>query len=373
MRKARHGWSAKRIASISMACLVVVAFAGIGHTDDSSSPQPQATVAARLRAQFDALGLADVPDHVIATLSSVRKIDEYPVYTMHYVGPYVDSDELLGTTASAESVAWGCSLFSAVGDGNEPVFGRNFDWDYSPLLVVLLEPEEGYRSMMSIDIAYLVDEGVIDCLETASAEDLAPLLDAPFLTFDGMNENGLAIGMASVEYECGYPTNPENRDVGDLRLMREVLESAGTVDEAVELLEGINPVSQGGPNTHYLIADRTSAAALVEYHDGEMYVFRSDAATPWLVGTNFPVNRTGGSPSGHCWRYDLIQRRLQESDGNLSVEDAMGLLIDAAMPMMPWGVTTRWSIVYDLAELEMHLAIEKDLENMHTFSFEETW
>jgi len=107
------------------------------------------------------------------------------------------------------------------------VFGRNFDWEESPILVLFLEPDEGYRSVMSIDIAYLIEPEWIDRLDEAPVEQLLPLLTAPFLTFDGMNEMGLAIGMASVDYECGYPSDPEKRDVGDLRLMREVLDPDG--------------------------------------------------------------------------------------------------------------------------------------------------
>jgi hypothetical protein len=147
-------------------------------------------------------------------------------------------------------------------------------------------------------------------------------------------------------------------------MMREILESSATVDEAIAFLETINPVSQGGPNTHYLIADRTPAAALIEYHDGETYVFRSSTETPWQLGTNFPVVLAEGNPAGHCWRYDRIEQTLRESAGALTASEAMDLLQAVSTP------TTRWSIVYDLAELEASLVIERDTEAVHTFSLE---
>jgi len=334
----------------------------------SSEEAPNRVAAATgpdaLRTQLEAAGFVDVPENVLMTLSTLEKVDDYPVYTMRYVGPYVRASEL-EMTSDAQGVAvgndWACSLFAAVGDAAQATLGRNFDWEYSPLLVLFLEPEDGYRTVMSIDIAYLVEETLIGELDSAPAEDLLPLLSAPFLTFDGMNEKGVAIGMASVDYECGYPSDPGKRDVGDLRLMREVLETSATVDEALAFLESINPVSQGGPNTHYLVADRTSAA-LIEYHDGEMYVFRSSADEPWQLGTNFPVVRTDGAPLGHCWRYDQIEATLREQDGVLPAADAADLLQAVSTSM------TRWSIVYDLAAVEMHLVIERDVGNTLTFS-----
>jgi len=319
----------------------------------------------RVREGFEAIGMRDVPENVLATLSTIEKLDDYPVYTMRYFGPYIRSSELTPTApsdAASREHAWACSLFAAVGDAGQPVFGRNFDWEYSPILVIHLEPETGHRSVMSIDLAYLVDAGTIAHLDTAPVESLLPLLSAPFLTFDGMNDTGLSIAMASVDYECGYPTDPDKRDVGDLRMMREVLESSATVEEAIAFLEGINPVSQGGPNTHYLLADRTAAAALIEYHDGEMYVFQSNAESPWKTATNFPVVLTEGDPAGSCWRYDRIEEALRDSGGSLSPAEAMRLLQAVSTSM------TQWSIVYDLANAEMHLVVDRSAETVHTFS-----
>ena len=338
----------------------------------SANPVQVATGTEAVRDGLEEAGFIDIPENVVATLSTFEKLDDYPVYTMRYIGPYVRTSDLEREPAPGAGQAdvregqsnWACSLFAAVADPEQAVFGRNFDWEYSPILVLFFEPEEGYRSVMSIDIAYLIEPEWIDCLDTAPVEELLPLLSAPFATFDGMNEMGVAIGMASVDYECGYPTDLDKRDVGDLRLMREVLETSATVEEAIAFLEAINPVSQGGPNTHYLIADTTASAALIEYHDGKMHVFRSSGEAPWQLGTNFPVVLTEGDPAGHCWRYDRIEATLREHDGALSQDEAADLLQAVSTPM------TRWSIVYDLATLEMGLVIERETGTVHTFSLE---
>jgi len=385
MKRGKRSWGAVSIGALIVMCITFGILIGtgairLGEGVDGAAGIPLAMASssedrygsidtARVRMEFEAIGMSDVPENVIATLSTLERIDDYPVYTMRYFGPYLRASELQPEPepdeAALKATDWACSLFAAVGDSSWPVFGRNFDWEYSPILVLFLEPEDGYRSIMSIDIAYLVEQADIDRLDECDAEELLPLLSAPFLTFDGMNERGVAIGMASVDYECGYPSDPEKRDVGDLRLMREVLESSATVEEAIAFLETINPVSQGGPNMHYLIADRTPSAALVEYHDGEMVVFHSSAETPWQLGTNFPVVLTEGNPTGSCWRYDLIDATLRQNAGELTASDTMDLLQAVSTP------TTRWSIVYDLSQLEARLVIERNADGVHTFSLTE--
>jgi len=379
MNRARRSRIAGAIGVLTVMCITLGALVGTGaihlgkQADNLVAAATDAAWAsidtARVREELAAIGLSGAPENVIATLSTLEKVDDYPIYTMRYFGPYIRASELQAQYGSRDvrtegEPGWACSLFAAVGDPEGPVFGRNFDWEYSPILVAFLEPEEGHRSVMSIDLAYLLEEDVVGRLDTVSVEELLPLLNAPFLTFDGMNEIGVAIGMASVDYECGYPSDPDKRNVGDLRLMREVLEASATVDEAIAFLEGINPVSQGGPNTHYLIADRTPAAALIEYHDGEMYVFRSLLEAPWQLGTNFPVVLTEGHPQGNCWRYDRIEEALRESGGELSASEAMALLQAVSTDM------TQWSIVYNLATLQMQLVVERQTDAIHTFSLD---
>ena len=139
--------------------------------------------------------------------------------------------------------------------------------------------------------------------------------------------------------------------------MREVLENAATVAEALSFLEEINPVSQGGPNTHYLIADATCHAALIEYHQGEIHVFESSEDAPWQMGTNFPVVLAGGNPRGRCPRYDLIEESLSSCAGDLSLSEAAGLLEGVSSEI------TQWSVVYDLRERMFYLAAGRTFDS----------
>ena len=102
-----------------------------------------------------------------ATLSSLKKVDNYPLYTMRYYGAYnrrVSSIEDFKSLVNASlpntplmpfSSTWACSIFTAFGGANNIVYGRNFDWKYSPAVLLFTDPPDGYASASMVDIAYL--------------------------------------------------------------------------------------------------------------------------------------------------------------------------------------------------------------------------
>ena len=148
----------------------------------------------------------------IAILDSLEQVDDYPLYTMRYSGPYTLSSLLhempgqqlttVTTNSSTCEINWGCSLFASLGDEENRLFGRNFDWRFSPALLLFTDPPDGYASVSMVDIEYLGFEGELSRnLTGLPLEDRRALLDAPYLPFDGMNEKGLAIGMAAVPWQ----------------------------------------------------------------------------------------------------------------------------------------------------------------------------
>jgi len=302
------------------------------------------------------------------SLRSLTKIDDYPVYTMRLVGPYGIPAGLVAEGYSAPQPeltnSWACSLFAALGDADASLFGRNFDWEHSPMLLLHTNPEEGYATVTCVDLAYLIEDApsVWDSLENQPLETLYPLLEAPYLPFNGMNEHGLAIGMAAVPPDR-YVFDTDKPLVGHLQLMRFVLEGARTIEEAIELVQGISIRDQGGPHIHYLLADRAGKAALIEYVDGELIVHQNLEA--WHVATNFTVARVNETPIGQCHRYDLITRTLEDTRGILSADMAMEVLQQVSQS------NTQWSIVYDLNNLTIHMALGRDFNTIHTFDFSE--
>ncbi len=324
----------------------------------ASTPQPTPTV----------ILPAGMTEAQAAALNSLTLIDDYPLYTMHYSGPYTTGAALQHAfvprpaTSTTCTATWGCSLFATLGDEGNRLYGRNFDWEFSPAILLFNHPADGYASVSMVDIYYLGFEGEVSKhILDLSLEQRRPLLDAPWLPFDGMNEKGLAIGMAAVDRE-EMPNDPQKRTVGHLEIIREMLDHAATVDEAITILGDYN-IDMGNVPLHYLIASASGESALVEFKDAQMHVFRNE--TTWQAATNFLLSYMNGHPEGECPRYDRITRTLTAADGRMSSAEAMQLLRDVSQE------NTQWSIVYGMTGLDLSVIMERGFSSKaYTFHLE---
>ena len=181
---------------------------------------------------------------------------------------------------------------------------------------------------------------------------------------DGMNEMGLSVGMAAV------PEGSDNSDtgkpmMGSLGIMREILDYASNVDEALAIMDSYRVEFGGGPPVHYLIADGEGNSAVVEYGTGEMQILRSDSN--WLAMTNFLLETPGQDPEMQCDRYKKISEKLTSSNGVISIKEGMQLLSDVSQDN-PQVEGTQWSALYDLTEGKLHLCVGKDYAHQFSFS-----
>ncbi|MEA1976426.1 MAG: C45 family peptidase [Chloroflexota bacterium] len=317
--------------------------------------------------EFNTLGLTQAE---IDTLNSLQKVDDHPLYVMHYQGPHRQATfaapgahELQRSNFAFENPTplWACSLFTALADPQGGVFGRNFDWEFSPALLLFTDPPDGYASVSMVDLAYYFDTPAVTQLMDLDLNDRSPLLNTPSMPFDGLNEKGLAIGMAAVP-QSPTPSDPNNKSVGSLGVIRMILDQAASVEEALTIMRGVNILWNGGPQLHYLIADASGEAALVEFVAGEMVVLTN--TNPWHQATNFLLSNTSGSADGICHRYDVITERLQDKQGDLSLGEAMGLLSDVSQP------STQWSVIYQLHTGQISLAMGRHYSEIHAFQLE---
>ena len=294
-----------------------------------------------------------------ATLSSLQKVDDYPLYTMRYIGAPRTSET---REVSETSTVFACSLFAALGDPEGRLFGRNFDWRYSPALLLFSDRPAagGYASVSMVDIAYLgFDDRSVD-LTTLPLAERRGLLDAPSWPFDGMNEAGVAVGMAAVpsadeRHDPGKPT------IDSLEVMRAILDRAGSVDEAVAILGQYNIDWEGGPPLHYLVADRSGRAALVEFHGGQIVVLPNTG--PWHAATNFTRSAVAGDAAGQCHRFDTLVRRLTDAGGALDPRAALDLLQAVAQTES----ATQWSVVYGMSTGQVDVVMGRRYRQAHTF------
>lgn len=287
------------------------------------------------------------PAEAEATLASLRRVDDLPLYEMTYQGDY---DPLAGRATAPTPSPFGCSLFVASGDPARPLFARNFDWDAHPALVLHTDPPDGYASVSIVDISYL---GV-----GADPRGDRRLLDAPLLPFDGMNERGLAVGLAAdasgrARVDAARPT------VGGVRILRLVLDRAATLAEALAVFGRYNVDFDGGPPLHYLLADATGASAVVEFVDGDMRVL--PGAAPGQALTNIRLAGLDEALRRRDHRYAVASAALGAAGGVLDWRQAMQILRDVAQ------AHTRWSVTYDLRTGEVHVVTGKRWARVHPF------
>jgi choloylglycine hydrolase len=210
-----------------------------------------------------------------------------------------------------------------------------------------------------VDITFLgVAEKDWFNLDELPLENRRLLLEAPSLPFDGMNEQGLAIGMAAVP--SGHRVrDPAKPTIGSIGIIRRVLDEARNVEEALAIFENYNVSMGEGPEIHYLLADRSGTAILIEYIEGEMVVTPQEH--PWHQATNFLVG-SFDDPQGLCWRYDRIAENLQAAQGVLTPDQALDLLMDVSQDV------TQWSAVYSLSTGEVRIALGGEGGEVLTFT-----
>jgi len=312
-----------------------------------------------LTAELNSSGLS--ADQV-ASLESLRLLDRYPLYSMYLYGNYSLAENAHPDTntdffSQKETGTWACSLFTAIADPGSRLFGRNFDWDYSPALLLFTDPPNGYASVSMVDIAYLGYEGNrgSQLLDLPLSERVG-LLDAPFLPFDGMNETGLAVGMAAVS-ESPQPETPSRQTIDSLLVIRFVLDNAQSIDEALDIFRQYRLDWGRGPALHYLVADQTGRSVLIEFWEGEMVVIENNK--DWQAATNFLQSVYAEDLDGVCNRYDSITDQMEAADGRLSAERAVALLAAVSQS------NTQWSVVYSQGDGAVRVVMGRNYDQVH--------
>ena len=301
--------------------------------------------------------LGSLSPEAITTLRSLEKLQDYPFYVMHYYGGY---DYPTTGATLPEGTGFSCSLFAALGVDGDMFYGRNFDWDFSPSLLLIIDPPDGYASASMVDLTFLgISHAASTKLTDLPLLDRSALLAAPFMPFDGMNEYGLTIAMAAVpdEFVDGASYDSSRPTIGSIGIIRQTLDHARNVDEALDIFGQYNIDFGGGPPIHYLIADPSGKAVLIEYYRGEMIQLPNEA--PWHLATNHLRRIAKGD--GGCERYRTISERLRALNGQLDPQAAMQLLSDVKQG------STQWSTIYDMTIGDINIAIAGNYDA--TFAF----
>jgi len=300
----------------------------------------------------------------VSTINSLQKTGD--LFTMNYYGDYsnildeINQSMTGGIRAGSESPAWipsNCTLFSALSDPDRAFLGRNFD---NPLCLVLLtnyDPPVGYSSLAFTrmnDLGY----GLSTNFDDLSFEEKLNLLRAAYFVPDGINECGLAAGLATVS-PIRYTPDGNKETIFITHLIRKILDGAENIHEAATIANKFN-VFDSGVGTiahHLLVADASGGSAILEFNQGAFQVIED--STAWQVLTNIPVhNRSASYLEALCWRYRKAYDALEAVVGDIDRREAMGILEDVSLRFPQ--VVTVWSAVYDLKARGVYVCLNGD-------------
>lgn len=204
-----------------------------------------------------------------------------------YTAAFSDYDYAEGNEyfSKYKPASGGCS---AVLKGS--LLGRNFDWEYDERCTFVARTAALYGRHAVLGVACGTPSITQEVVDTNTYHEDFHIV--PFLLRDGVNDAGLVCEINVVPLgDMGKTTgtNPEGEDLCATMIPRFVLDNAGSVDEAIELLESRNIFCVYGDGLeeelHFLLSDGTRTVE-IEFISNEMVVVENFVDDKPIV-TNF--------------------------------------------------------------------------------------
>jgi len=356
-------------------------------------------------------------DEKVRNVTTLQELDPERFYLMDYTADY-KLDDLIeyGVESTEQMMAFlsekifdvapaglsvptpssGCSAYAATCAGSgDFLYGRNYDYCHvengvevpATAMFVRTAPKGGKKSISMVDAYWL---GFHKGFYNDGKTDLSMLIAAPYEMLDGMNEDGFAVCVLHLDGKATRQDEPGKQFVWANIFMRKLLDTVGTVEDAIALARTYN-LSMKTPangNLHFFIADATGDYAVLEYSyvnadsadntlPNVLKVFRGKACdryvTNFYIDPDMAEHPTLGPLGKHgLWRYDTLRVNLEKHDNVLTEEEAMGLLSAVSQDSKPDENTshTQWSALYNLTQKKVDVSILQEYGSKFSFSIE---
>ena len=261
---------------------------------------------------------------------------------------------------------FGCSTIAVQSPEGDALFGRNFDWENCEAMVVESHPENGYASLSTVNMDFITQNVGGGMVGMALNLDEVKTLAALYAPLDGMNEAGLAVSVNMIQDSAAIEQNTEKPDITTTTAIRLLLDKAGNVDEALELLGQYDLHGSMGMMVHFAIADSTGRSVAVEYVDNEMIVIETPVLTNYYLaeGEKYGI----GTEQSHE-RYDILMNQLEETP-QMGMEDVRDALDSVSKDNFGEFESTEWSIVMNLSAGEARYYHRENYNQNYTFRLE---
>lgn len=393
----------KNIVLASTAVVVVillVGFLAVMHPDEGGNPHS-----------------ADwLDDNMKSSLETLKRVDKEGVlYEMDCDYDYYNNEAILELLKQYGVYDAGCSAFVTWNDNGDGVLtARNYDYrhttpagEYTGLNVAIhCSPEGKYRSIGIAD-AYWLDPvtgtfcaGVLDDGKT----DISNLVLLPYICMDGLNEKGVSVSILKLDIKEGesavHQTEAGKINIGHSVLMRYILDSCATIDEAVEMAKRYNIQGAMGMDFHIFVTDSTGASVVLEWRNNTLKVTETNAVSNFYSGFDDADDYYKGGQLienfvkldnsvmtyhygyGHGFHrftgiVSALERYIDFTDPDyatkmttrMTPEQAMRILSVAAQdPGTEATSMTQYSMIYDAKNLTAKVCLHQDYDIVYTIT-----
>jgi penicillin V acylase-like amidase (Ntn superfamily) len=256
---------------------------------------------------------------------------------------------LLASLFVNESLA--CTTF-CLKNGDETLFGRNYDW------------------MIGDGLVFVNKRNLAKSSTAAGAENPARWTSRyGSVTFNqygrenpmgGMNEAGLVVELMWLD-EARYPVDEKQPSVDVLEWVQYNLDTAATVDEVLRNAAELRISSR--VTLHYLVSDKTGAAATVEFLDGrlvaragaklEVAALANDTYEKSLAYAKTTAPDRAGSESSFD-RFTRAAQSVREFAKKPRAEKEAVAYAFETLQSVAQKNGTQWSVVYDQRRGRIH-------------------
>lgn len=259
---------------------------------------------------------------------------------------------------SSLSVDGGCSTISTSDSNGNYIFGRNFDWYKCNAMVVTSTPTDGYKSVSTVNTDFIK----LDGYSFNRLSNKTKALLCAYAPLDGMNEQGLAISMNTIEDTDRINQNTKKPDITPTTAVRLILDNASDVPEALKLLQKYDMHSEN-QMVHFAISDLFGRRVAVEYVDNEMVITDTKVLTNSFVCDG----KYGTGTQQSMTRYNMLTNTLN-SKNNMSKDDVKSALESVSQKNFDDGQTTEWTVVYNQTKGVAYYYHEENYNNNFTIT-----
>lgn len=308
-------------------------------------------------------------------ISSIERVKaNLPVYEMNYESDYYFDEFLANGGASSDqeltailtnyishgfykveatNQGAGCSTISAMDKEGRHLWGRNFDWTDSVVIITKCKPENGYQSIATCEFANITGDS------TVVPEDMMNKMlavAALYVPMDGINEKGLCVADLEVNEGGMINVDTEKPDLTITTAIRLLLNKAATTDEAIELLRQYDIHTSGDISHHLAIADANGKSVVVEFVNGEMVIVES----PYVTNFNLANGDISAGGESAKERYEILENLYEQNNGIFTKEQIKEALMQVSKEEGTWE--TRWSLIYNTSSQSVEYYFERDYE-----------